>query len=69
MKKVTVYLPDTLAEQIGECRSLSARIIELVGKGLEYETTKLDKITLKDALGFIAQYYQKKYGTVTVPHE
>ena len=68
MKKVTIYLPDTLAEQIGECKSLSARIIDLVSKGMEYEANKLNKITLKDALCFMHRYYEKKYGTNTV-HE
>lgn len=66
MHKKTIYLSDELLEQIGENNNLSARIIDLIHKGLDYEKNKSDKLTMKDVMEFLIATYQKKYGNNTV---
>ena len=66
MHKKTVYLSDDLLNRIGETKNLSARIIELINEGLEYEAGKINKITLNDITKFFVIRYQAQQSKNTV---
>ena len=64
----TIYITEDLAEQIeaNGNGSFSARIIDLICKGLAYEKG-IKELTLEQALGYFTNLYRKKYPNKPIP--
>ena len=63
MKKKTVYLSDEILEKLEGCTNLSARLTELIEKGLEYETINKDKLkelNMDTVMQYLIQKYQQR---------
>ena len=64
----TIYFTEGLIEKIGEAKSFSQRVIDLVQKGIEYESkSENNKITLEQALGYFNWQYKKKHPQNDLP--
>ena len=63
MKKKTIYLSDELLEKLKGCVNLSARLTELIEKGLEYEAINKDKLkelNMDTVMEYLIQKYQQR---------
>ena len=63
----TIYVPQDLIEELGECRSFSHRAIDLIRKGLLYEQSGAGKVTMEMALGYFNNIYRKKNPNKPLP--
>lgn len=52
----TIYIPQPLWEQLKDCKSVNAKIIDLIQKGIAYEA-KGNKLTAKLALECLVKNY------------
>ena len=65
-KATTIYFPISLIQEIGETKNFNARIIDLVNKGLQYETSP-EKVNFTKALGYFNAMYKKKFPNRELP--
>lgn len=66
MKQKTVYFTDDLLNRIGEHQNFSARVNELIEKGLSFEQSG-NKITFERALGYFNAQYRKTHPDKPLP--
>ena len=63
MTKKTIYLSDELLEKLEGCTNLSARLTELIEKGLEYEAINKDKLkelNMDTVMQYLIQRYKQR---------
>ena len=63
MNKKTIYLSDETLEKLRGCTNLSARLTELIEKGLEYEAMNKDKLkelNMDTVMQFLIDKYQQR---------